>query len=439
MKKLALRVTRKTAHISNRVLTKSANFTKKVEGKSTRILYGIDYSLGLDETIPFEKMYYNNLKYILPVNPALPKVGQKPSVVLFLPSLNSRSFYGGTATAIFVAARLAILKKMPLHIIQTLETGHVQNISTFLHNNGIEIDEKLIKVSSIADRSYNVYGYLPMCEEDIFIASAWWDAHLISQLPLNKKYIYLIQDFEPIFYNNSDLYVLAEQTYNSEGFVPLCNTKLMYDFMIKRDYSGFKNGAFWFEPAVSRASSGLSIKKEVTTKKRIFLYGRPDVHRNLFFTAVESIDKAFKNRYLNLEEWDVFMAGQDKIPNLQLSSGVKVANLGKMSMDEYIKFSKTVDLAVSLMMAPHPNYPTLEFASIGTSVVTTEYANKKDLSNYSKNIIVSKTSTDSLSKAIKQASSTSYNDRIKAAKNSKIPTSWSDTLDNKLIEIIKVL
>lgn len=438
MKKLPIRVARKGAHLSSKVLHKAIHFTSRVENKATKILNGTDFSVKADSVIPLEKIYYNSLPYITPINPALPAIGSKASVVLLLPSLDGKSFYGGTATALVVAGRLAQLEKKPLKIVQTLKTGKVENLSAFFAREGLTIDEDDISVVSVADRAYNVYGYLSMHPDDTFIASAWWDAYLISQLPLTKKFIYLIQDFEPIFYNNSDLYVLAESTYKLDNFVPVCNTKLMYDFMKERNYPAFKNGsATWFEPAVSRAKSGLVKEKKPGEKKRLFLYGRPDVHRNLFFMALNAIDLSFKANFLDPSEWELFMAGQDNIPDIQLTSGVRIQNLGKMSMEDYMSFSKSVDIAVSPMMAPHPNYPTLEFSSIGSVVVTTKYSNKLNLDNYSKNIIMSDTDVESMAGAIKAASKISFEDRLSNSTSNNIPTEWVKTLDGPLKSCIE--
>lgn len=440
MNKFTIRVARKGAILGSRVLRKTLHLSERVENKATRILNGTDFSVKADPTIPLEKIYYNSIPFITPLNPALPAINSKPSVVLLLPTLDGKSFYGGTATALVVAGRLAQLEKKPLKIVQTLKTGKVEDLSSFFAREGLDIAEKDISVVSVADRAYNVYGYLSMHPEDTFIASAWWDAYLIGQLPLTKKFIYLIQDFEPIFYNNGDLYVLAESTYKLGNFIPICNTKLMYDFMKERNYPAFMSSdAGWFEPAVSRAKSGTVKQKKPGEKRRLFLYGRPDVHRNLFFTALNSIDYAFKANFLDPREWDLFMAGQDNIPDILLTSGVRIKNLGKMTMEDYTDFSKTIDIAVSPMMAPHPNYPTLEFASIGSSVVTTKYSNKIFLNNYSENIIVSDIGVESLAGAIKQAASTSYDDRLATIRKNSISDNWNKSIDPALKSAIKNL
>lgn len=433
-KKLSVRAARKTAHLSSRTLHKALSLTTRVESKATRILDGTDFSVRIEHSVPLEKIYYNSLQFITPLNPALPLVGQEAAIVLLLPTLDGKSFYGGTATALVVAGRAAQLQNKPLRIVQTLKTGTASNLESFFKKEGISLAENRIDVTSVADRAYNVYGYLPMHPDDVYIASAWWDAYLINQLPLTQKFIYLIQDFEPIFYNNSDLYVLAESTYKFDSFVPLCNTKLMSDFVTERSYNQiFKSKqTLWFEPAVSRINSGVVKQKKSGEKKRLFLYGRPDVHRNLFFTAINAIDFSLKASFILNDEWELFMAGQDSIPDIKLSSGAVIKNLGKMNMEDYINFSKTVDLAVSPMMAPHPNYPTLEFASIGTVVVTTKYANKTDLSNYSKNIVMTDIDAESMAGGIKKAVSLIGEQSKQNIKTNSIGEDWSKALDGPL-------
>ena len=87
------------------------------------------------------------------------------------------------------------------------------------------------------------------------------------------------------------------------------------------------------------------------------------------------------------------------------------------------------------MMAPHPNYPTLELSSIGSAVVTTKYKTKQDLGEYSKNIYMADLSIESIVDAINDASKISYKQRIDNAKQSNIPDNWDETLKELLEEI----
>ncbi len=134
------------------------------------------------------------------------------------------------------------------------------------------------------------------------------------------------------------------------------------------------------------------------------------------------------------------MAGQDKLPDIELTAGVVIKNLGKLNMDEYIELLQTIDIAVSPMMAPHPNYPTLEFASTGAQVVTTRYDIKQDLSKYSKNIIMADISAESIAGAINKASlQLKQKTPEPSIPKTNISSSWLDSLDQPVDRVIKQL
>lgn len=436
IQKTGLRGVRKASHISYRLLKKGTNFSAKVEDKTTRIITGKDSNIQLEKEISIEEALYRGIDYnISPLNPAMPAIGRKGKITILIPSLNKQSFFGGTATALIFAGKLAEKQNMGLRIIETLAPGGKDGLGDFMKKNKINMNEK-IEIIDVSARTHNRYGYIDLHEDDICIASAWWDAMLLSRLPLKKKFIYLIQDYEPIFYANSDEYVLAENTYRTNNFIPVCNTELMYKFMCSKGYDYIKKNGVWFEPAVSRIGN----KPRPTTssgKKQIFLYGRPMVARNLYYTALMALNSVFDSGELDSNGWEIIMAGQDKVPSITLSSGVKIRNLGKMSMDSYIEMMSGVDIAISPMMAPHPNYPTLEFASVGAAVVTTSYETKQDLSNYSKNIIVAGLSVDEIANAVIQASKMSVKERMNNMSRDNIESSWDKSLVNVLDHISK--
>lgn len=427
IKMSGIRAIRKTAHLTRKATLKTSHFLFRVENKTSRIILGTDSSFSVVTSVPIEKAYYEKIPYIVPLHPALSKKGRNPYVNLLLPSLDKGSFFGGTATAIIAAGNLAMKLNLDLRIIQTLKHG-AANVDDFLAENNVTLNNPVC-FSDVSGRSVDRYGYIDIHPDDIHMASAWWDAYILDRLPLTKKYIYLIQDFEPIFYNNSDMYALAESTYHSENFIALCNTKLMYEFMTKRNYKNVSRGT-WFEPAVNREI--IQKKKNRDDKKKLFLYGRPNVDRNLFFTALNALDVCFTSRYLNVSEWDIVMAGQDHLPDIELNSGQVIKNLGKLDMPKYMDLLATTDIALSPMMAPHPNYPTLEFAAAGAAVVTTRYDVKQDLSYYSPSIVMCDISADSMAGAIRVAADIK-NSRSSMSNN--IQKDWGAALDKPMTYI----
>jgi hypothetical protein len=432
-----LRVIRKLSHIAYLIFARLSIFASRVEDKMLRIMLGTDYSVKARNEVTVEEKIYSSLKTITPINPSLPAIQRPPKVTLMLPSLVARGFYGGVATALIFAAKLAQWRNMPLRIVQTLEPGDGKGLAAFFHDNGIALTKDDIEVLDVSGRRFNVYGYLDLHPQDIMIASAWWDAHLISKLPLLQKFIYLIQDYEPIFYPNSDDSILAENTYTRGDFIPVCNTELMYKFMVSKGYKHIEDHGMWFEPAVSRKNGSKSRKN--IGKKRLFLYGRPGVARNLFHLSLQALNEAFGEDGLDTKEWELLMAGQDNIPDIRLASGIVVENLGKLSMAGYTDLLETIDVAVSPMMAPHPNYPTLEFAAIGAAVVTTKYETKQSLDNYSKNIVMSQLSPESLKDAILKAARMSYEDRMVHLETTNIAHDWDHQFEQVLEQVDREL
>lgn len=433
-KTTAVRGLRKAAYVSRKVLSKGANLSGRIENKADRIIHGTDPVITVRDKVLFEEIYFKNNSPITPIHPALPQVHRKPAITLFLPSLQKSSFFGGTATALVFAAKIALDQKKDLRIVETLKHGKnttAVDLSRFLKDEGVSFPSKRISLIDLTPRTYKVYGYIDMHPEDVFMASAWWDAYLIEKLPLQSKFIYLIQDYEPIFYSNSDSFVLAEGTYKSEKFIPVCNTELMYTFMKHKGYDHIAKQGLWFEPARGVGHKvGLSTRKKPGEKKRIFLYGRPSVERNLFYLALSVLNDLFGNHELDANEWEVYMAGQDGVANILIDGGITVQNLGKMSHADYYEFAKTVDVALSLMMAPHPSYPPLELSSIGAAVVTTQYETKTDLTRYNKNLLCCPITPSDLRSGMLKASKMTYETRIKNAKSSTLHADWGKSLDS---------
>jgi hypothetical protein len=429
---IALRVLRKASHISRKSATKGAYFFGRAENKATRLIVNRSGSIDGGESIKFDDFLFRNFPQITPVHPALPWVNQRPSVTVFA-FLDPRGFYGGIATLLIVAASLAKKLDYDLRVAQTANYSKDNQVLEFLKSNDIEIAESRFSTINLSHRNPYEYAYLPLHKDDVVVVSAWWDAYVASMLPLTKKFLYLIQDYEPIFYNNGDSQLFAEGTYHSEKFAPLCNTKLMKNFFEAGRYPYINDNADFFEPAVGKERSNLA----KSSKKKMFLYGRPSVHRNLFFTALEAIENAFLDEQLRPSEWEVYCAGQGNVPNIRFQSGIKIKNLGKMDLSDYYKFASSIDVTISPMLAPHPNYPTLELASLGSMVVSTKYANKQDLSFYSPNILMAEPTVLDLTKKIVKAATTDPGVRLANFKKNNIGTDWNTALDVPLSKIVK--
>lgn len=371
----------------------------------------------------FAEVYYGANPAVTPVMPALPAAGRKPAVVLLLPTMSNSSLFGGAATALIFAALLSRRRGMPLRVVQTVVNGEASGLQGLFDKYGIPVSAASVEVLSVAERRHNFYGYLDLHPEDQLVVSAWWDATLAAAFPLRRKFIYLVQDYEPIFYANSDQKLLAEQSYAGGNFVAVCNTALMAQCITESGKLAQQTPVLHFEPMVARLPRS---RPDATAhaKRTLFFYGRPTVERNLFYFGLRILNEVFSRNLLRAEEWDVVMAGEGSAPNIQLESGVVVRNLGKLTLDEYDALKARTDVALSLMMAPHPSYPPLELALAGAAVVTSRYGPKQSLSHYSSNILCVPADLEAMIAAVVQASQMHEAERLANVERSILPLDW---------------
>ena len=157
----------------------------------------------------------------------------------------------------------------------------------------------------------------------------------------------------------------------------------------------------------------------------------------MFYTAIKAIDLAISDSRLENYNIEIYSAGSSDIPNIKLSNGVKINNKGKMPLNEYYKFIQTIDVAISPMLAPHPNYPTLEFSSTGATVVTTKWQTKQNLDRYSKNIFMCEPTIEDMSEKIIDAVLKNTKDILKDFKDNNLNTDWNKALDKPIKDLSK--
>ncbi|HSX29858.1 MAG TPA: hypothetical protein VLE73_04850 [Candidatus Saccharimonadales bacterium] len=417
-------------------MAKSSHFFGRVENKTNRIIRNKTGGPGSGNSIAINEYFHREFPQLNPIYPVLPALGQRPSVTVFA-FLDPRGFYGGIATLLCVGAALANRLGYDFRVAQTTGFSKSTDVLRFLESNGIVIPEERFSTVDLSKRDSTHIAFLPIHKDDVVLVSAWWDAHVAARLPLQKKFLYLIQDYEPIFYNNSDSSVLAEQTYHTKKFIPICNTEILYKYFAKNNYQYIKDNAVWFEPAPAPKVEKPA-PRHASSPRRLFLYGRPHVHRNLYYNALRALDIAFSDERLRNQQWELYCAGSPDIPNLRLSTGHIITNKGKMSLDDYYNWAQTIDVAVSPMLAPHPNYPTLELASLGAMVVSTKWETKQDLSTYSPNILMAEPTAEDMAVKIVAAALTDDKARAQGTKRNTINSDWPAALKEPLNQIAKL-
>jgi hypothetical protein len=171
-------------------------------------------------------------------------------------------------------------------------------------------------------------------------------------------------------------------------------------------------------------------------KKKFFFYARPNNPRNLFFLGLQIIEKAIQLNIINLKDWEIYLIGKD-IPSVTFDGGYTPIKRENLTWSEYADLLGSIDLGLSLMYTPHPSYPPLDLAASGAVVVTNRYEGKRDLSDYSMNIICSDLNLVSLVDAV-QKGVNAVDEKLSRENNYKcngMISSWNLAFDSLISSI----
>ncbi|MBR0823521.1 glycosyltransferase [Bradyrhizobium liaoningense] len=360
----------------------------------------------------------------------------RPCVNVLLPSLRLKNMSGGPNTALLLACMMAERgERIRLIACDAPLEGEDAALLPYM--------ERLLNRPVARDRFEIVDGFdrtrpIPIGIRDVFFATAWWTAQIANYAvgkTVNKAFIYLIQDFEPILHEGSTFQARAFETYGLPH-IPVINTQLLLDHLIQEGAGhfadpGFVADALWFNPALDRTHY-FPVASAQPGKKVLLFYARPSIaRRNLFELGLVALRRAVASGAIDKDNWEVWAMGE-KIPPIALGEGVMLNPLPWMSFDEYARRVRTADLMLSLMLSPHPSYPPLEMAASGKLVVTNSFAVKtaERLRAFSPNIIVAEATAESVGQAVVNAAG-----RINCGLPSydpsgamELPTDWDQSL-----------
>ncbi len=347
------------------------------------------------EDKPISFIQSSSIPELTPINVTSSKYNFR-RINLLVPSVYVSDVFGGIHTALF------FLKEFERYLRDTdVRFRIIVTDSSYSPKSNI-IEEvsnyRLVSLNEDSDAKYQLCfagdrmgKQLHITPNDVFIATAWWTAYLAKQIVkmqymLFQKYkplIYLIQDYEPGFYNWSSRYVLAESTYKNDiPIIAVVNSKELSDFLEKKGYMFYRK--FFFKPKLN-----IHLKKYIdrvnhsARKNRILIYGRPSVARNAFELIIDAL-KLFC--YEEISKHFDFISLGEKHEDIMLPNGQVLVSKGKVSLEEYAKYLLESKIGISLMISPHPSYPPIEMACFGLHVITNKFE-CKDLSLDYPNII----------------------------------------------------
>jgi hypothetical protein len=315
-------------------------------------------------------------------------IDRQPRFTLVIPSVSPQKAFGGVTTALEVF--LEICKRTGADARILLDEFH--------HGVDPSVVTKFARKVGLDSARIDIVardGPTPRVgvrASDVFMTFNWAITLNIQSLirkqseAFNRSpspIIYIIQDYEPLFYRLSSTHMLARAAFATRNPCwGLFNSVELYDFFQAQGHHVEK--AYVFDPKLSADLKGF-LKGEAPIKAtRILVYGRPSIPRNCYPAVVKGL-RRWVARYPGQSAWDVVSAGLPHPPVL-LGAARSMRSLGMLPLGSYGDLLRTTAVGLSLMASPHPSYPPLEMAHFGLRTITNGYANK-DLSRSHSNIV----------------------------------------------------
>lgn len=210
---------------------------------------------------------------------------------------------------------------------------------------------------------------------DFWLATHWKTAHAVQVacdlgMVERMRVAYLIQDYEPGFSPWSTESVLATSTYHA-GFSPLVNSIPLWRFLTDREgVSIDRTQVFSPEFDDERLRAAAESRTQSSTV-RVFFYGRPSKHRNLFHLGLSALRVAAQD--LDGSTAVQFFSAGEPHDDIDLGRGYTLTSLGRLAWEDYFTFLASTGVVLSLQQSPHPSHPPFDAAISGAIAVTNDF------------------------------------------------------------------
>jgi len=359
-----------------------------------------------------------DLRHVIAPLEMLPQVSEAadaPRTVWFiLPTINPDITFGGYRAAFELICAIRRSGR-EVAILCTKETAPDKTYFLW-RENAPHMTEAF---EGIAFYTRDTLGQAEIAKHDLFVAYTAWDLHLAQQLAAmtDRKLPYiLIQEYEPIFYDNSSMRVICEEAYAIPHFA-IFNSRMLLNYFRQNRLGIFasRQGAsreaasrhVVFEHKVNQLPLQTAAAMRARRSRVMAIYARPESHaaRNLFELVVIALQDLCEAGVFGREWSFVGLGALSEMPALRLGGGHELHICPKMSEADYIRCMGSLDIGISLMNAPHPSVVPFEFATSGALVVTNVYENRSEaqLRAISANIVPCQLQLRALSDAIRRA------------------------------------
>ncbi|MBO0711939.1 MAG: hypothetical protein J2P47_11745 [Acetobacteraceae bacterium] len=337
---------------------------------------------------------------------------------------------GGPNTALNIAGHVA-LAGTPTRLISTSTPATIDAAWLQVHLSTL-VGATLppVEVASASDPAAPV----AVGRRDIFMATHWITAHqlkpVLRDLP-NRKFFFLLQEFEAGFYPWSSNYALALEALEMD-YWPVINERLLAEYLFRAPFirlsdPEMRRQALVFEPAVD-PSIFYPARKAAQRRRRLLFYARPSNTRNMFGLGLSALRAIAGDPVFG--DWEFISIGsRDSVPELTLGGGHRLRPAPWHDYAGYAELLRSADLLLCPMLSPHTSYPVLEMAACGGISVTNTFATKTAtaLEEISDQIIAAPPTLEGLVQGLREGEA-----RVRAGVEPSglrgIPLSWSQAL-----------
>lgn len=296
------------------------------------------------------------------------------TVVWFLPTVQ-HVLKGGVRT-VFTFAEMLSIKHGTLNIFVFCPLGGNFNTEHF-SNLLLQFFPQIKFITHVYAVGKSSIDDIPKAQ--IAICTLWTTAYVLLKYNKSQKKIYLMQDYEPLFYEAGSMYSIVEQTYRF-GFSCIANT-----CGVANKYKQYSANVNYFVPGIDHDTFFPDYSAKPTNHYRLIFYGRPSNPRNCFLLCAKVVQKL---KSILKHRIEIISVGAEWDPAEYKLAGI-VRNLGLLSdMNEIAKLYRSAHLGLVFMSTPHPSYQPFEYMASGCVVVTNQNEANQWLINNDNALIV---------------------------------------------------
>jgi glycosyltransferase involved in cell wall biosynthesis len=333
-------------------------------------------------------------------------------VNLLIPSIDLRHFFGGYIAKFNLARRLAArgarVRIVTVDPVGALPPGWQRELERFAGLDGL--------LDTVELEFGRESAGIECSRRDAFIATTWWTAHIARaavEQTESKRFVYLIQEFEPFTFPMGTYAALALESYQLRHFA-VFSSELLREYFRAHGLGVYRRGetkgdrrSVSFQNAITRVSPAGAQALATRRPRRLLFYARPEPHaeRNMFGLGVLGLARALR---------DGAFEGDWEFSGIGAVGGRSRVALGPTSMrleprsDQagYAQLLRDHDVGLALMYTPHPSLVPLEMASAGMVTVTNRFENKgaAALRSISTNLVTADPTIEGVARALAEAS-----------------------------------